>query len=348
MGRKPSVHLSLPPRLRARKQKSGRVFYYYDTGSRPRREIPLGDDRIEAIRKWAEFEGTDRPLMFPDLVREYEKHELPQKKAKTQREYRLSIKRLLAFFGGSNPAPIAEIEPNHVYAYRDQHLAHPVQAGRDKSALSAICSFARRKGYLRGPNPCAGVAFEGSKAQRSVYVSDAVVALVYAAGDDALRDAMDIAYLTGQRPQDVLAIDEFAIKDGTMVFVPQKVVGRGGHPVRANITGRLEQVIARCQERKKSEKVWVSALLTNGSGKALTRTMLRQRFDTARKSAAKANPKLAAEIMQFQFRDLRAKAGTDKSEQQGTVAAQRLLGHSKASTTDIYIRSRGVKVEPNK
>lgn len=30
------------------------------------------------------------------------------------------------------------------------------------------------------------------------------------------------------------------------------------------------------------------------------------------------------------------------------VKAKRLLGHAKATATDIYIRSRGVKVEPNK
>ena len=48
--------------------------------------------------------------------------------------------------------------------------------------------------------------------------------------------------------------------------------------------------------------------------------------------------------MDFQFRDLRAKAGTDA----GTLAdAQALLGHAAATTTDRYIRARiGRVVKP--
>ena len=40
------------PGFRARPQKSGKVYYYFDTGSKPRREIPLGSDYREAVKKW--------------------------------------------------------------------------------------------------------------------------------------------------------------------------------------------------------------------------------------------------------------------------------------------------------
>ena len=56
MGRRPTVHLNLPSGLRGRKQRSGRVFYYYDTGAKPRREIPLGSDYALAVKRWAELE----------------------------------------------------------------------------------------------------------------------------------------------------------------------------------------------------------------------------------------------------------------------------------------------------
>ena len=45
--------------------------------------------------------------------------------------------------------------------------------------------------------------------------------------------------------------------------------------------------------------------------------MLRHRFDKAREKAG----------VEFQFRDLRAKAGTDKAESQEIHAAQKQLGH---------------------
>lgn len=59
MGRRPTLHLNLPSGLRARAQRSGRVYYYYDTGAKPRREIPLGNDYALAVKRWAELQiGT--------------------------------------------------------------------------------------------------------------------------------------------------------------------------------------------------------------------------------------------------------------------------------------------------
>jgi hypothetical protein len=63
MGRKPSKPNAIP-RLRPRRQKSGRVLYYYDHGGKPRREEPLGADYGLAIKRWAELEraGDEKPL----------------------------------------------------------------------------------------------------------------------------------------------------------------------------------------------------------------------------------------------------------------------------------------------
>lgn len=55
MGRKPTTNANLPPHIRKRVQRSGKVYYYLDTGEKPRKEIPLGDDYIAALRKYAEL-----------------------------------------------------------------------------------------------------------------------------------------------------------------------------------------------------------------------------------------------------------------------------------------------------
>lgn len=55
MGRHPSVNRNLPPRMRARRRHNGKVYYYYDTGRKPRHEIPLGDDYILAVQQWADL-----------------------------------------------------------------------------------------------------------------------------------------------------------------------------------------------------------------------------------------------------------------------------------------------------
>ncbi|BBE09978.1 integrase family protein [Mycoavidus cysteinexigens] len=52
----------------------------------------------------------------------------------------------------------------------------------------------------------------------------------------------------------------------------------------------------------------------------------------------------------FQFRDLRAKAGTDKEVGSGgnIREAQALLGHSSVAMTEHYVRKRGRVVGPTK
>ena len=74
----------------------------------------------------------------------------------------------------------------------------------------------------------------------------------------------------------------------------------------------------------------------------------------ARKRAARAledagEGELAAAVKRFQFRDLRAKAGTDKADATDMREAQQQLGHKSVKTTEIYLRSRaGEKVTPTK
>ncbi|TAM07545.1 MAG: integrase [Paraburkholderia sp.] len=85
------------------------------------------------------------------------------------------------------------------------------------------------------------------------------------------------------------------------------------------------------------------ALVVNECGERLMSDALRFRFDRARLIAG-VNKNL------FQFRDLRAKAGTDKTESAGDIrAAQKQLGHSSVTMTEHYVRERtGDKVGPMK
>ncbi|MGH8489275.1 MAG: tyrosine-type recombinase/integrase [Gammaproteobacteria bacterium] len=63
------------------------------------------------------------------------------------------------------------------------------------------------------------------------------------------------------------------------------------------------------------------------------------RFDKARAVAG----------VSFQFRDLRAKAGTDKANAKDLREAQKQLGHETIQMTEHYVPNRlGEKVEPTK
>ena len=76
---------------------------------------------------------------------------------------------------------------------------------------------------------------------------------------------------------------------------------------------------------------------------------LRLRFDKARDKAIKQIPAIAKDVKHFQFRDLRAKAASDKAESETMRDAQLQLGHSSMAMTEKYVRlHRWQKVTPTK
>lgn len=349
MGRKPTVNLNLPSGMRARRQRSGKVYYYYDTGGKPRKEIPLGSDYPLAVKKWAELHVADVPVAgrptFKDAAERYQRDVLPTKAPKTQQGNLRELTKLLEFFCDPAPAALNDIEPQHIRMYLDWRKDAPVGANREKALFSHIWNKAREWGYTALANPCAGIRGNSEKG-RNIYIEDDVYRAVYDSADQPLRDAMDLAYLTGQRPGDVLAMAETDIKDGE-VWVEQAKTGK---KLRITITGELADLLARMAARKAKNKIRALYLIVDESGYKLGRDALRYRFDQARVRAAEKSPALADTIRAFQFRDLRAKAGTDKAESAGDIRqAQKQLGHASVKMTEQYVRDRkGDKVAPTR
>lgn len=340
MGRKPTKPGSIP-HLRVR-VKGSRTFYYYDCGGRPRKEIPLGSDYGLAIKRWAELEGTrDAPevrqaITLRYVANEYRKQVVPTKAPRTQRDNTKEIAKLLEFFDDP-PGPLDAIEPQHVRQYLTwRGKTAKSRANREKATLSAMWNFARDRGYTALPNPCAGIKGHAEK-PRDVYVDDATYRAIWNAACEPLRDAMDLGYLTGQRPADVLKMDERDLRDGVIEVTQRKT----GAKLRIEIVGELKDALARIKARKRGYAVHCTRLVLNESGQPLSHQALQDRFDKARKRAG---------VTGVQFRDLRAKAATDKAESAGDVRqAQRQLGHSTVTMTEAYIRARrGAKVTPTK
>ena len=154
-----------------------------------------------------------------------------------------------------------------------------------------------------------------------------------------LRDAMDLAYLTGQRPSDVIRMDETKIRDG-MIEIRQ---GKTGAALRMEIAGELAAVIERIKARKRAAAIYTTRLVVDHRCKPLTLGRISDHFVRARLAAG-------IEPASFQFRDLRAKAGTDKADSAGDIRqAQKQLGHSSVTMTEAYVRRRrGDKTSPTK
>lgn len=346
MGRRPTKNLNLPPRMRARASSSGRIFYYYDTGGRPRREIPLGADYVLAVQEWTKLQqNATAPLtvMFRHVAERYAREIVPTKAKRTQKDNGRELAELLAFFDNP-PAPLDAIRPLHVRQYLDRRREAPIRANREKALLSHVWNKAREWGYTDRENPCRGVqGFEENG--RDVYVEDAVYAAVYTKADAMVRDAMDLAYLTGQRVADVLAAARSDLRDG-MLHLRQ---GKTGKRLRIKVAGELAGLIDRILARQYPGNVRSLRLVVAENGQPLAYSGFAQRFQKARELAAKANPEQAPSILRFQFRDLRAKAGTDSADAGGIGRAQRQLGHASVTMTEHYVRNRlGDKVEPTR
>lgn len=341
MGRKPRNPGSIP-HLRARVRR-GKTWYYYDHGGSPRREEPLGCDYGIAIQRWAELEGKAHTaqaarIMFDWVCDRYMAEIASRKAIRTFADNQKEERKLRQFFGDP-PAPLDDIKPVHVRQYmtwRTSAGSGHVRANREKALLSHIWNFARDRGYTALPNPCAGI--KGFRETgRDVYIEDEQYLTVWEAADECLRDAMDLAYLTGQRPADVLGLAETDIRDGLLLIQQDKTRTK----LRVEVTAELAALLERIRVRKRGYKIHSTRLVVNERGRAIGVNAMSRRW---------AKACAAAKVQGIQFRDLRAKAGTDKADSAGDIRqAQQQLGHSSVVMTEHYVRNRrGTKVTPTR
>jgi integrase len=350
MRQKKAANRDLPPRMirRSRKRKNGSTWvgYYYNgrDAEGNRVEVPLGGDLDEAKIEWARLDRKAMPKpahLMGRLFDDYESKVMPRLTSGTQDDYRKGLKQLRNAFESAPPQVIAQ--------YRDARSAK-VRANREIALLSTMFTFAREWGLTDKANPCIGLR-RNKETPRDFYAGKIVWDAVYAQAPPELKDAMDLAYLTGQRPADVLKASAADINNGFLM------VGQGKTQKRLRIrlhdgaaVSDLSSFLDALLDRKAMAGIKSSNLITNQAGLRMSYAMLRNRWDEARdKAAIKAttdgDPILAAAIRQFQFRDIRPKAA---SEIDDIDHASRLLGHSTQEMTRKVYRRVGEIVRPTK
>jgi integrase len=324
MGRPKGRYPDLPPHMTAR-MSGGRLHYYYQAGGRKK---PLGTDKAEALRLWAIEEAGSIGSGFVPVSDAYEKHIMPHLSASSARHYALALENLRLAFGKGS---LEQIEPVHVKQYI-RRRSKKGAALFEKKVLSAMFNWAREEGLTKAPNPCAGIKFSqaerkviGKLGKRDRYVTDAEFETVLLKADPILQDAMDLAYLTGQRPSDLLKMTRQDMRDGTLLIVQEKT----GAKVPIRIEGKLKRVLERALARPR--RIQSMYIIATEDGQRLSYDALNRRFVKARGDA------------DWQFRDIRAKTATDLPD---IKRAQGLLGHSNEQTTTIYRRSKGVAIAP--
>lgn len=332
MGRRRTVNLGLPEHMHC-KARGGKPRYYYG-----RRGLALGADLGKALIAYAKLHvpGSHPAGTFAQAVTDYEREELPKKSVKTQGEYGRQLATLVGYF----PCRLDQITPAMVAGFLRERskkvekegktYGGAIAATREKALLSAVLTFARATGLYDGANPCAGI--RGTKSKRDRYVSDDELAdsivRAQAADDQVLAGFLELCYLTGQRPSDVVKIGRSDAQNGVL-HVRQ---GKTATKVRIELVGPLAALYERLRDAPAPAggKVASMYLVRDESGQAMTLGALRNRF-----------VKLGCT---WQIRDLRAKAASDADTARD---AQTLLGHAAATTTDNYIRQRaGARATP--
>jgi hypothetical protein len=191
----------------------------------------------------------------------------------------------------------------------------------------------------RCPWPAAGIkGWKNKEHAREFEVTDILFAAVYAESDQTLKDCMDIATATGMRITDARTVRMPV--DGIIRHKPSKT----GKPVEFDTS--TSPVLSLLVARRQTVKAHCVMLLCTPTGRQVTQTMLRDRWDDARtKAAAKAvltgNADFAKEIQAMYLRDMRSRA----ADLAGNMAdASKLLQHSSQALTAKHYRNKPEKL----
>ncbi|HBK51368.1 MAG TPA: integrase [Pseudomonas sp.] len=319
-------------------------YFYLDKSGKP---IPLGTDLSLARLKWAELEAKEKPkdlVTMGAIFDRYERDIIPKKAPRTQKDNLAEIRQLRTYF---EKAPIDGVTPAQVAQYRDARSAK-VRANREIATLSHVFNIAREWGLTSRENPCQGVR-KNKEVPRDFYANDAIWKAVYAKAVDELKVAMDLAYLTGQRPADVLVMRRDDIEDKALGVKQKKTHKKLRIMLEVDgVESGLGKLIRKILERNSSHGS--PYLILTDAGKRVTAAMLRHRWDDAREDAVKeavaaGDQVLAGRISQFQFRDIRPKAASEITD---VDHASLLLGHTKGDITERVYRRVGALAKPTK
>lgn len=329
MGRHRTKDLDLPPRMR----RKGRA-YYYDHGPVDGKRYwqPLGSDFAEAKRRWAAIEA-DEPSdgTVGALLNHYKLHCLPQCAERTQADRKAHIKRLEGVFGAVH---VDSIRPQDIARYLRQH-AYPVAANREIGTLSAAYSYAIDIG-LASSNPCREVR-RNRETKRDRYITHAEYNAVRALASPLMAVAMDLAYLTGMRMGDLLALTWTQLEDEGIRVRQSKT----GAKVLIEWTDDLRQVFD--SAKRIYPKVRGLHVLCTRRGQPHTVSGFKSQWQRLQRRAIREG------VLEerFTFHDIRAKAASDARD--AGLDSQALLGHTTEAQHQTYLRSKApVRVQPNR
>lgn len=337
------------PNLRShtRKRKSGRVvtYYLYDRRKDGEPDIALGTDYEQALSRWAEI-SKGRPRLSGTLEEAFLAWELDKEtglnsyqNADTRSGYKKCLNKLRPVFGS---ATWESVEFMHLTGYLRRRSAK-TRANREMAVLQIVWNWARKEGYTAVHWPAAGMErsrWKNPENAREFEVTDDLFEAVYHAGDQVLQDCMDLSSATAMRVKDTIKV---MLPDGDVLRLKANKTGK-----KADFDVSLSDVLPELIRRRRAIRAEHGLLLSTLTGRPVTYTMLRNRWDFAREWAAinaeaAGERQLAIDIRSMVLRDMRKRA-SDLSE--SDEEASQLLQHGNVSLTRRHYRTKVPKLKP--
>lgn len=318
MGRRRQSNFNLPPRMHL---KDG--VYYHVASTTPRKWTKLHADLTKARILWAQIEngiGGSGDTFAAALDDYLVSRQFLALADKTRRQYEHVAGELRQFF---TDATLNIITPAHVAVWMDEHHS-PIQANTGKAIIGNVFDIAVRHGRVN-TNPAKFIKYH-KVSGRDRLITDGEYRAIWKAADPHVQIAMDIAYLTGSRIQDILDIRlQDITPDG--LYIKQ---GKTGKRMLFMWSAGLEEVIARAKALPRS--IRGMALICDRQGKPY-------RYGTF--NVHWLNAVRAVKIEDVHFHDIRAKAATDAKAM--GMDYQALLGHASKAMSDKYLRQREIE-----
>lgn len=231
----------------------------------------------------------------------------------TQKHYRNTGWRMLHHFGHYR---IDELEPTHAAQYlkwcRDEDRA--VTGNREKAFMSSVFEYAMSEGWATY-NPWRGVRRSKERPSRT-YVENETLTAEIDRAPPALQDMFGVGYLTGMRQTDLRLLARANILPDRIEWTESKTGKQNSCPITPTLRFFLDRALQR------SASFGSGYVFLSTTGKPWSEWGLQsalRRFKPA-----------------FQFRQLRAKAQTDRPD-------KNILGHT-GQLRERYTRRRKLDV----
>jgi integrase len=324
MGRKKQRDTHLPRRM-CRKHGA-----YYHTVRKGGKQVwtRLSDDYGQALRMWADLEGrsANAARTISDAMAIYIEAHGAELSSETIKGYRRSAERLAPVFGSM---ALGDLERAHIFQYLRKR--GDIAANRDRALLSATYSFAINSGFFKGANPAIGMHYRNPEKARKRYVTDGELAALELAAHGRMKQLIRIAYLTGMRQGDVLALRLTDATESGISYTQTKT----GKRIDVEWSDELRAAWRAAQGlRVGALPLFATRMNKDGSGGG--------HYTGDGFRAIWARIKVRAKVLDVTFHDLRRKAGSDVTDEQ----ARALLGHEDARTTRRHYRARPELVKP--